>query len=34
MYIPSDFICIHTIAHKVMLRRAVRLYDAIAWSDL
>lgn len=34
MYIHTDFICTHTIAHTVMLRRAVRLYDAISRSDL
>ena len=32
MHIHTDFIYIHTNADKVMLRRAVRLYDAIAWS--
>lgn len=34
MYIHADFTCIHTIAHTVMLRRAVRLCDAISRSDL
>lgn len=34
MYIHADFTCIHTIEHTVMLRRAVRLCDAISRSDL
>lgn len=29
-YIHTDFICMHTNAHKIMLRRAVRFHGTVA----